>query len=60
MAADIEVTIRLISDRLIMMKIKAATIRQIQRERMVHPWPAEDPPVEEEPLLMTILISIRT
>lgn len=59
--ADIEGTIRLTNDRLTMMKIKAATIRDIQRvEPMGHLWPVGDHPAEEEPQPMTTLISIRT
>jgi hypothetical protein len=61
MEADIEGTIRSTSDRLTMMKIKAATIRDIQRvEPMAHQWLVEDHPAEEEPQPMTTLISIRT
>ncbi len=59
--ADIEATIRSTSDRLTMMKIKAATIRDTQRMGLtVHPWPVEDLPAEEGLLPMTTLISIRT
>jgi hypothetical protein len=59
--ADIEGTIRSTSDRLTMMKIKAATIRDIQRVApTAHQWPVEDHPAEEEPQPMITLISIRT
>jgi hypothetical protein len=60
-AADLEATTRSTSDRLTMMRIKAAIIRDTQRVGLtVHLWPVGDHPVEGGPLPMTTLISIRT